>query len=116
MAISANCSLRRGESSLLLIRNCAWAFIDAIHSSKEANVLFINVFFRAVFLNHQIIDNKVLALHSVLTHVVLQQLSYLVGFVQRYLLQTHVGTDKTCEFIGRNLTKTFESGDFWIGS
>ena len=36
--------------------------------------------------------------------------------MQCYLLQADVGTDKTCEFIGRNLSKTFESGNLWIGT
>ena len=40
----------------------------------------------------------------------------MVSLVQCYLLQADVRTDKTSEFIGRNLSKTFESGNLRIGT
>ena len=50
-----------------------------------------------------------MALHGVLTHIVLQEFLHLVVLVKRHLLETHVGTDEMYKFVRGDFTKTFES-------
>jgi len=74
MATSAYWSLRMGGSSFAFILNCA----DAVNVSNDNVIasiilfLIIFLFFWTVFLHNQIIDDEVLTLHRVLTHVILQ--------------------------------------------
>ena len=49
---------------------------------KEKHLL--SVFLRQVFLNDEVVDDEVLALHRLLAHVVLQELGNLVDLVQGY--------------------------------
>ena len=81
-----------------------------------ALVLFLSYFFRPIFLDYQVVDDEVLALHGVLTHVVLQEFLHLVSLVEGYLFQSDVGTNEACKFIRRDFTQTFEAGDFGIGT
>ena len=84
-----------------------------LHSSLHL-IQRLRVFLRNILFYHQIFDDEVLALHRVLTHIIFQQLLHLIGFMQRNLLQPHVGTDEMGEFIRRNLSQSFESGDFRV--
>ena len=68
----------------------------------------------AVFLDDEVVDNELLTLGGVLTHVVGEQFLDGIFLAQTYLVETDTGTDKTLEFIGRNLSKTFESCDLGI--
>ena len=68
-----------------------------LHSSLHL-IQRLRVFLRNILFYHQIFDDEVLALHRVLTHIIFQQLLHLIGFMQRNLLQPHVGTDEMGEF------------------
>ena len=73
MASSAICSLRKGESAPLLMRICAKELI--ICSAKIAAhtiLLFIIIVFWFVFLDDEVVDDEVLALHRILAHIVFQ--------------------------------------------
>ena len=67
-----------------------------------------------VFFDNKVVDNKLLALHRIFTHIIFEQSAYLVAFVQRHLLQTDLGADKMLKLIGRNLTQTFETSNLRI--
>ena len=56
--------------------------------------------FWQVFLYDKVVDNEVLTLHCVLTHVVFQKLLHLVVFVKGDLLQPHVRTDEMYKLVG----------------
>ena len=58
-------------------------FINGLHT---VDLLFVFFFVRTVFLNHQVVDDEVLALHGVLTHVILKELLHLVGLMKGDLL------------------------------
>ena len=64
-----------------------------------ALVLFLSYFFRPIFLDYQVVDDEVLALHGVLTHVVLQEFLHLVGLMERDLFQADVRTNKACKLL-----------------
>ena len=75
-------NLRKGESSPMLI--LIWAFPLRVSNDRIAaykKCLFILVFFWSVFLDDEVIDDEVLALHRVLSHIIFQKLLHLVGLV-----------------------------------
>ena len=74
-----------------------------LHSSLHL-IQRLRVFLRNILFYHQIFDDEVLALHRILTHIIFQQLLHLIGFMQRNLLQSHVGTDEMGEFISPRLS------------
>ena len=69
---------------------------------------------RAVFLNDEVVNNEVLTLHGVLTHIILKEFLHLVVLMEGYLLQTDVRTDKASELLGTYLSKTLEAGDLRV--
>ena len=62
-----------------------------------------------VIFNYEIVNNKVLSFNSVLTHVKLKELSHRILFAERHAVESHVGTDESAEFLGRDFTKALES-------
>ena len=60
----------------------------------------LHLFFRQVLFDDEVVDDEVLALGGVLSHVVLQQLLYLVGLVECYLLEAYVWSDEAGELVG----------------
>ena len=69
-----------------------------------------------VVLNPQIVDDELLTLVGVLSHVVFQKLRNRHVVAQDDRLQAHVRTDEIAELVGRDLTETFESGDFGMSA
>ena len=55
-----------------------------------------------------------LSLHGILAHVELKQFVDIVIFAQPYFIKSYIVSDETSELIGRNLTQTFESGNFRV--
>ena len=86
-----------------------------IHSSLNSIHRF-RIFLWNILLNHQIVDDEVLALHGILSHIVFQKLLHLVVLMQRNLLQTHIRTYEMSKLLWRNLAETLESGDFRVWS
>ena len=75
-------------------------------NSQTGHLLFIVflvhevfLFLRSVFLDNQVVDDEVLALHGVLAHVVLQEFLHLVGLMERDLFQADVRTDEACKLL-----------------
>ena len=86
-----------------------------LHSSLNSIHRF-RIFLWNILLNHQIVDDEVLALHGILSHIVFQKLLNLVVLMQRNLLQTHIRTYEMSKLLRRNLAETLESGDFRVWS
>ena len=78
--------------------------------------LFIVVVFGLVFLDNEVVDDEVLTFHRVLAHIVFQKLLHLVVLMQGDLFQSHVRTYEARKLLRRDFTKTFESGNLWIGT
>ena len=70
---------------------------------------------RVVF-NPQIVDDKLLTLVGVLSHVVFQKLRNGHIMAQDDRLQAHILTDEIAELVGRDLSETFESCDLRMGT
>ena len=49
---------------------------------------------RKILFYDKIVDNEVLTLHSILTHVILQKLLNLIVLVHSNLLKTHIWSDE----------------------
>ena len=81
---------------------------------KEKHLL--SVFLRQVLLNDEVIDDEVLSLNGVLTHIVAQEIAHLVAFVEMHLFETDFGPYEVAELIGGNLAKTFETGNLRVGT
>ena len=64
-----------------------------------------------IFFNHQIVDNELLTLHGVFTHIVFKHLMYGILLAEHHGIQPHVGTNEVFELFGRYLAETFESGN-----
>ena len=73
------------------------------------------VFFGQVFFHDEVVDDEALSFHGVLSHVVFQQTTDIVAFVERDGLESHVGTDEVFELVGRDFPESFESRDFGVG-
>ena len=70
----------------------------------------------SVFLDDEVVDDEVLALHGILAHIVLQKLLHLVGLVERHLLQADVGADEAGELLGRDFAEALEAGNLRVGA
>ena len=57
-----------------------------------------------------------MALHGVLAHVVFEQFRHLVALVERDGLEPHLRTDKVGKLGRRDFAKSFEAGDFGVGT
>ena len=77
----------------------------------EENLHFIHL---RVILNTQVVDDKLLAFHSVLAHVVLQQFLDAEVVAQDDGLKAHVGTDEATELVGGDFAQAFEAGDLGL--
>ena len=96
-----------------MVTPSTWNSFFVLHSSLHL-IQRSESFLRNILFNHQIFDDEILAFHRILTHIIFQQFLHLMGFMQRNLLQPHIGTDEMGEFIRRNLSQSFESGDFGV--
>ena len=67
-----------------------------------------------IFLHAQIVDYKSLSIRCILTHIELQQVEYLVVFGEAHGVQAHILANEVLKLVGRNLSKTFKTGYFWI--
>ena len=67
-----------------------------------------------VVLNPQVLDDELLALHSVLAHVVFQQFLDAEVVAKDDRLKPHVGADETTELVGGDFAQAFESGDLGL--
>ena len=67
-----------------------------------------------IILDTQIIDDKFLAVHSVLAHIELEQLVDGILFAQGHTVDPHVGAYEASELLGRDLAQTLEPGDLGI--
>ena len=61
--------------------------------------LFVLILFRAVFLNDEVVDDEVLALHRVLAHVIFEELLHLIVLMEGHLLQSDVRTNEAGKLI-----------------
>ena len=61
--------------------------------------LFVDIFLWAVFLDNKVVDDEVLTLHRILTHIVFEKLLHLVGLMEGHLFQTDIRTDETRKFL-----------------
>lgn len=57
------------------------------------------LFLWSVFLDNQVVDDEVLALHGVLSHIVLQEFLHLVCLMERDLFQSDIRTDKASKLL-----------------
>ena len=100
----------------MLIRNWAEAARVCNDNIAANRMCFLIIFFllRTVFLNDEVVNDEVLTLHRVLSHIILQEFLHLVVLMEGDLLQTDVRTYKTCELLRADLTKTFKAGDLRV--
>ena len=64
---------------------------------------------RQIFFNHEVVDDKVLTLHSILAHIVFQEFRHLIGLVECNLLKAHVRTYEMHKLLRTNLSQSLES-------
>ena len=72
------------------------------------------LFVGSVFLYHQVLDDEILSVHRILSHVVFQHHGHLVALVECYLIQSDVRSDEIGELIGTDFSQSFEACDFRI--
>ena len=84
---------------------------QSLNSLNSLNSLILNYFllFNQILLYSQVVDDKVLSLEGIFTHIERQQVVNRVILCESHLIQTHILADKLLELISRNLTQTFES-------
>ena len=67
-----------------------------------------------VILNPKIVDDELLALHSVFAHVVFQQFLDTEVVAQDDGLEAHIGADEATKLVRGDFAQAFESGDFGL--
>ena len=71
---------------------------------------------RFILLYDEVVDDEVLALHRVLSHIEFEEVHHGVVLAQGDALETHLLADEVLELVGRYLTETFESGNLGVGT
>ena len=67
-----------------------------------------------VILHHEVVDDEVLTLGGVFTHIELQQLRHSILLPEGHAVKAHIWPDEVSELVGRDFAQTFESGDFGV--
>lgn len=62
-----------------------------------------------VFLDDEVVDDEVLTLHGILSHIVFEELLHLIVLVEGHLFEAHVRSDEVDELVRAYLTKTLEA-------
>ena len=70
----------------------------------------------AVIFHNEIVDDKVLALTGILTHVEGEKLVERVFAAQCHTVETDIGTNESAELFRRYFTETFESCNFSVSA
>ena len=83
---------------------------------RISSVYDFGIFLRLVFFYDQIVYDEILSLHSVLAHVVFEQLFHLVCLAKRDSLQTDVLPNEMLELFRRNLSQSFKSRYLRVGT
>ena len=73
-----------------------------------------NLFHRSVFFDYKILHNEPLTFHSIITHIICQNLLYLFVLVDFYLFQSDLRANKSSKLFWRYFAKSFKSSYFWF--